>query len=174
ALAVLAAEVAEEVALLIEFHDRRRLLAARAGALVGRRPDRVERIGAVDDPHVIVRADADADRLAAIPAGLPGRPAHGIDFEARRLDGAVGLRGDALLEKRLPDGQRREQRDERASDNEMPFHVALRAGTTKTRRREELAKNSFLFFDPREKRSSCVLRVFAPSWSRCFHRRTHF
>src|SRR5262249_58406405 len=68
AVTVLAAEVTEQVARLIELENRRRLLAALAGALVGRRFDGVERIGAVDDPDVILCVDADADRLTEIPA----------------------------------------------------------------------------------------------------------
>src|SRR6185295_17799755 len=41
---ILAAPAAQEIALLIELHDRRRLLAARAGAFVSRGFGRVERI----------------------------------------------------------------------------------------------------------------------------------
>src|ERR1044071_5608075 len=64
AVAVFSAPMAEQVALLIELHDRRRLLAARAGLLVGGGFHRIERIRSVDDPDVILGVDGDANRLA--------------------------------------------------------------------------------------------------------------
>src|SRR5262249_23481229 len=154
ALAVLAAEMTEKLAVLIELHDRRRLLAARAGALVGRGFHGIERVGAVNDPDVIAGVDADANRLSEIPAVRQRLRPHRIDFEARRLHGAVGLRGDALFEEHLPDAKPREQRDERASDNEMTFHDALRCRDREDAKTRRTHEDLFSLCDPRDKDSS--------------------
>jgi len=46
--------VAEQGAVLVELQNRRRLLAAEAGLLALGRFERVDRVGAMDDPGVVL------------------------------------------------------------------------------------------------------------------------
>ena len=87
---VFAAPVAEQVARLIELHDRIPGNAAQAGALF-LRGLHVVRIRAVNDPDMIVRIDSNADRLTELIAIRQRLGPVRIDFELRRHHAACGL-----------------------------------------------------------------------------------
>src|SRR5262249_8356575 len=116
-----------EVAFRIELEHRRRGHAALRLRRIrgGINLLRLERAGAaMNDVDVIVLVDADADDVAEYPVVRHRLRPHRIDFEARRLRAALGLRFGRLLEQMLPDAQRREQRNQRASNDDVarPFH----------------------------------------------------
>src|SRR5438093_1146548 len=132
---------AQKVAGLIELEHGRRAFAAFTGrwielraALVG-----VQRGGAaMDDPDVILGVDRHADRRAEQPViGKRFRP-HRIHFEARRLRAAFGLRRSGSLERELSDEQCRQERDERAGNQQMtlrphtpPYQAPRRADSAR-------------------------------------------
>jgi hypothetical protein len=102
------APVPEEIAGLIEFEHRR---SARAAQLRGFLLDALLVVGkrrgaAMDDPDVIVGIDPDADRLTENPVIRHRLRPQRIDFEARRLHGAVALRFSRPVENRLRDAER--------------------------------------------------------------------
>ncbi len=115
--------MAEQVALLVELHDGRRLLAARAGAFVGGGFRRVERIGAMDDPDVIVGVDADADRLAEVPAVGQRLGPRRIHFESRSLHRTFRLGVRVLLQNPLTDREHHQQGHEHRADEQVSLHM---------------------------------------------------
>jgi hypothetical protein len=79
-----------------------------------------ERTGAVDDPHVILRVDGDADGLAEDPVVGEGLGPEGIDFETRREDGG-GL--GFAVQHDGPDAEEGEDREEGGPDVDGALHV---------------------------------------------------
>src|SRR3954463_9843367 len=126
ALAVAAAPVAQQRALLIELENRRRLRAALAGLGVAGRLERVDAVRPMDDPDVIVGVDADADRHALIPVVRQRLREGRIDLEARHLHLAAvaRLRVSAFLEQPPSHTQRQPHRRERRSDCEITLHIS--------------------------------------------------
>ena len=78
----------------------------------------------MDDPDVVVGpVHPEADRLALIHAVRQRLREGRIDFEARRLDRGACLRLRALLEPALRNGQRRQDGEERCTNDSVTFHV---------------------------------------------------
>ncbi len=121
---------AHEIARGIEFeHRRRRLAALRRGRIRGRVDlFLLERRAAMNDVDVILRVDADADRVAKQPVVAHGLGPHRVDLELRRHHLAGGLSGGAR-ERSLPDGEDRQERHERAPNQELSrLHAASGMG----------------------------------------------
>ena len=121
-----AAPRAHEVALGVELHDRRRRHAALGLRRVGCGVDflRLERAGAaVDDVDVILGVDADADHVAVHPVVRQRLGPHRVDFEPRRLHGALGLGRRRALEHALRESERNEQRHHTGSYRDVTLHT---------------------------------------------------
>ena len=74
-------------------------------------------VGPVHDPDVVLRVDADADRLAEDPVVRQRLGPERIHFEPRRLNG--GLRADRSVERPLRDAERGQRGDEARADEQM-------------------------------------------------------
>jgi hypothetical protein len=116
------APVADQVSGGIELEDRRRRRAALGGGRIGRRVDlaRLERTGAVDDPHVVLRVHRDADRLAENPLVRQRPGPERIDFETRRLR-ARGLHRSPIREPRA-DTERDDADEQHAPSPQVTVH----------------------------------------------------
>ena len=91
-----------------------------------RRPgrfDRIERVVAVDDPHVVLGVGPYADRLTDVPAVRQRLGPHRVHFEPRRGDPtAAGLRRCLFLEDALADAERCEEGKEACPDEYVTLH----------------------------------------------------
>ena len=76
----------------------------------------------MDDPEVILRVDAEADRLAHDPMIGQRLGPHRIDFELRRGDHVLRLR----VERALADAERDERDHERGANQKITSAIHLR------------------------------------------------
>ena len=120
-VAVLAAPVAEDIARLVEFEHVRSGPAAFPGRRIhfGGPLVRVERLGAMDDPHVILGIDRHADHRADHPMIRQRLGPERVDLESRRLSRVLPLRSRRSSERALRHRERSERDEKRRTHIEI-------------------------------------------------------